>query len=143
MRLVVLTITASLLASPAGSQSLPDCDAAQADMGKAVETVLTSVNQVLAQSATFRGIMQRKAEDRKEDLKFFCRRETFARYDAAAAALDDGTVRAHALRRACRTSDQQARARQAISRFAAMRADHDRMRLRVRSVCAAPGAALL
>lgn len=105
-------------------------------MNRAIDAVTAAVSHVLSQSATFRAIMQRDPEERAQDLDFFCRREAFFRYDAADVAFDDGTYRARALRRACSASDHQAQADKTITRFAGMRAENDKMRLRLRGVCA-------
>jgi hypothetical protein len=136
LRILILAVTASLLATPAGSQTLftPDCATARADMNRAIDDVMTAVNHVLAQSATFQAIMRKEPDDRAQALEFFCRRQTFVRYDAADVAFDDGTYRARALYRACPDADQQAR--QTITRIAGMRADNDKMRLRQHGVCA-------
>ncbi|MEY4966148.1 MAG: hypothetical protein RL274_1731 [Pseudomonadota bacterium] len=136
LRILILAVTVSFLATPAGSQNLsrPDCATARADMNRAIDDVTAAVSHVLAQSTTFRAILAKESEDRAQALEFFCRRQTFIRYDAADVAFDDGTYRARALYRACPDADQQAR--QTIARLAGMRADNYKMRLRQRGVCA-------
>lgn len=103
-------------------------------MNRSVDAVMAAVNHVLAQSATFRAIMRKEPDDRAQALEFFCRRQTFVKYDAADVAFDDAAYRARLLPRACRDADQQAR--QTIARLAGMRADNDKMRLRQHGVCA-------
>jgi hypothetical protein len=126
-----------LVASPVLAQ--PACRAAQIQMDQSSDATLKAVSQVMAQSNRFREIMQRNGDARQDHLRDFCRQNPFAKYDAARAAFDEGALRAHELRQACSAPDQQARANKALSRYADMQANNEKMILRLRGACAAPG----
>jgi hypothetical protein len=106
-------------------------------MDQASDDTLKAVNEVMVQSNRFREIIQRSGDDRKSQMRDFCRHNPFAKYDAARAAFDEGALRAHELRQAWSAPDQQARANKALSRYTHMQANNDRMILR--GACAAPG----
>jgi hypothetical protein len=137
MRILPLAAAALFLASPAVAQ--PDCRGAQIQMDRASDAALTTVNQVMVQSNRFREIMQRSGDERKSQMRDFCHQDPFAKYDAARIAFDDGTERARLLRNACPAADQQDRANKAISRYTNMQANNEKMILRLRGACAAPG----
>lgn len=137
MRVLPLAALALFVASPAMAQ--PDCRSAQIQMDMASDAALTAVNLVLVQSTRFREIMQRNADERKNQLRDFCRQDPFAKYDAARTAFDDGSKKARTLRNACPAADQQDRANKAISRYTNMQANNEKMILRLRGACAAPG----
>jgi hypothetical protein len=137
LRITLLTVAVLLVASPAMAQSA--CRGAQIQMDQASDAPLTAVNQVMVHSNRFRAIMQRSGDERKHQLRDFCRHNPFAKYDAARAAFDEGALRAHELRQACSAPDQQARADKALSRYADMQANNEKMILRLRGACAAPG----
>lgn len=125
------------MASPALAQ--PVCHGAQIQMDQASDEALKAVNQVMVQSNRFREIMQRSGDDRKKQMRDFCRQNPFAAYDAARAAFDKGATSAHEVHEFCAAPDQQARANKALSRYTDMQANNDRMILRLRGACAAPG----
>jgi hypothetical protein len=137
MRILPLAAAGLLVAFPAMAQ--PACLGAQIQMDRASDATLTAVNQVMVQSNRFREIMQRSGDERKSQLRDFCRQDPFAKYDAARIAFDDGTERARTLRNACPAADQQDRANKAISRYTNMQAHNEKMILRLRGACAAPG----
>lgn len=135
MRILPLVVAVLLVAFPAMAQ--PDCRSAQIQMDTASDAALTAVNQVLVQSNRFREIMQRDGAERKNQMRDFCRQDPFAKYDAARIAFDDGTQSARTLRNTCPA--QQDRANKAISRYTNMQANNEKMILRLRGACAAPG----
>lgn len=137
MRITLLTAVCLLAASPVLAQ--PACRAAQIQMDQASDDTLKAVNQVMVQSNRFRAILQHSGGEQKSQMRDFCRQNPFAAYDAARAAFDKGATSAHEVHELCATPDQQARANKVLSRYTNMQANNDRMILRLRGACAAPG----
>lgn len=137
MRITLLTAVCLLAASPALAQ--PACRAAQIQMDLASDDALKAVNQVMIQSSRFRAILRHSGAEQKNQMRDFCRQDPFAAYDAARVAFDKGATSAHEVHELCSAADQQARADKALSRYTNMQANNDRMILRLRGACAAPG----
>lgn len=137
MRIGLWTAACLLVASSAMAQ--PACRGAQIQMDQASDDALKAVSEVMTQSNRFREIMQRNGNERKIQMRDFCRRNPFATYDAARAAFDKGAESAHEVHELCSAADQQARANKALSRYINMQANNERMILRLRGACAAPG----
>lgn len=137
MRMGVLVAMGLLAASPVLAQ--PACRAAQIQMDQASDATLKAVSQVVAQSNRFREIMQRSGDERKKQMRDFCRQNPFATYEAARTAFDNGATTAHEVHEFCAAPDQQARANKALSRYTDMQANNERMILRLRGACAVPG----
>jgi hypothetical protein len=137
LRITLLTAACLLVALPALAQ--PACRAAQIQMDLASDESLKAVNQVMVQSNRFRAILQHSGDEQKSQMRDFCRQNPFAAYDAARSAFDKGATSAHEVHELCSAADQQARADKALSRYTNMQANNDRMILRLRGACAAPG----
>lgn len=137
MRMGLLAAAGLLMAFPAMAQ--PGCRVAQIQMDQTSNTTMAAVNQVIVQSNRFREIMQKSGDDHTRQLRDFCRQNPFAAYDAARAAFDNGATSAHEVRALCTAADQQARANKALSRYTDMQANNEKMILRLRGACAAPG----
>lgn len=137
MRMGLLAAAGLLMAFPAMAQ--PGCRVAQVQMDQTSEATLAAVHQVMVQSNRFREILQKSGDERTRQLRDFCRQNPFTKYDAARAAFDNGATSAHEVRALCPAADQQARATKALSRYTDMQASNEKMILRLRGACAAPG----